>query len=400
MDVVATEFGWLATEHHMRDSSTQRFFNIDDELVYEPFVHDFGPLSLASTWRYCIKLDEILAAECGRRQVVHVCSTHPHKRANAACLAAAYLVIRRKHTPEQAWYPFSSFNFVPFRDATYGDMSADLPILDVLRGLKKGMELGWFDFNTFDAESFEFYERVENGDFNWIIPGKMLAFAGPSMTSRDADGYEACTPEYYAPIFKREGISLAVRLNKPSYDRQRFINRGIKHLELYFADGSCPSKEVVQRFLNVADAETGALAVHCKAGLGRTGTLIGLFAMKNYDITAEEFVGWARLARPGSILGPQHQFLREMEAEMKRAGDQNKVVASKHATRPPVGYRVRARDLVSMDSPYGKEDRGQGERLVSAKRAAQSAGSSPVRTPRSSTSKSPSRNNGDAVRTR
>lgn len=30
--------------------------------------------------------------------------------------------------------------------------------------------------------------QVENGDMNWIIPDKFLAFAGPSPTSTDADG--------------------------------------------------------------------------------------------------------------------------------------------------------------------------------------------------------------------
>jgi len=35
---------------------------------------------------------------------------------------------------------------------------------------------------------YEFYERVENGDLNWIIPNKFIAFSGPSNTPRDADG--------------------------------------------------------------------------------------------------------------------------------------------------------------------------------------------------------------------
>ena len=39
--------------------------------------------------------------------------------------------------------------------------------------------------------------------------------------------------------------------------------------------------------------------VHCKAGLGRTGTLIGLYVMKHYKWTAAEFIAWNRIVRPG-----------------------------------------------------------------------------------------------------
>ena len=37
--------------------------------------------------------------------------------------------------------------------------------------------------------------QVENGDMNWIIPDKFLAFAGPSPTSTDADGLLAFQQE-------------------------------------------------------------------------------------------------------------------------------------------------------------------------------------------------------------
>jgi hypothetical protein len=56
--------------------------------------------------------------------------------------------------------------------------------------------------------------------------------------------------------------------------------------------------------------------VHCKAGLGRTGTLIALFIMKHYLLTAGECIAWLRIARPGSVLGPQQHYLMERQAAM------------------------------------------------------------------------------------
>jgi len=65
----------------------------------------------------------------------------------------------------------------------------------------------------------------------------------------------------------------------------------------------------------------GAIAVHCKAGLGRTGTCIGCYMMKHFRLTAEEIIGWLRIVRPGSIIGPQQQFMKEMQMRMWRDGD-------------------------------------------------------------------------------
>ena len=67
--------------------------------------------------------------------------------------------------------------------------------------------------------------------------------------------------------------------NASRYDRQTFLDLGIDHVDLYFDDGSNPSDEIVERFIGMAEAVIEGsgrrVAVHCKAGLGRTGVLIG-----------------------------------------------------------------------------------------------------------------------------
>ena len=127
------------------------------------------------------------------------------------------------------------------------------------------------------------------------------------------------SPKDYVPIFKKIGVDSVVRLNTKTYDSEGFKKENIFHHELYFPDGTAPSEEIAQTFLNLTENDH-VFAVHCKAGLGRTGTLIGLYAMKHYMFKAADFIGWIRLCRPGSILGPQQYFMIQMEKIMREQG--------------------------------------------------------------------------------
>jgi len=319
-------FVTLKTSIKPKSTTHTHYFSIDEELVYENFYADFGPLNLSLLYRYCSKLNRKLKSySLAKKKIVHYTTLDSHKRANAAFLISAYSVIYLDKSPEEAFKPLvGGFNppFVPFRDASFGVSIYTITILDCLKAVDRAYKAGFFDFDDFDYDEYEHYEKVQNGDFNWLVPEKFLAFCGPHAQSKIENGYPLHSPESYFPYFRLHHVTCIVRLNKKIYDSKRFTNAGFHHQDLFFIDGSTPPDSILKRFLELCESEEGAVAVHCKAGLGRTGSLIGCYIMKHWRWTAMETVAWLRICRPGSIIGHQQEWLEEKQAEMWAEGDQ------------------------------------------------------------------------------
>lgn len=356
------------------------FLCIDTELVYWNFFLDFGPLNLGQTFRFCQALKAKLEdPDNANQRVVYYSSTNPQKRANAAFLICAFSILYLGRTPEEAYEPFENVYppFPPFHDATPCSCSYKLSVMDCLRGLDKAVKLKYFNLRTFDVEEYEYFERVEYGDLNWIADGKFLAFAGPHETrSSSPEGYHCLVPEDYIPYFKKRNVTLVIRLNKKYYDERRFTRAGIKHVDLYYLDGSTPPEHILQKFIEICEGNKGAIAVHCKAGLGRTGTCINMYLMKHHNISAAECIGWNRITRPGSVIGPQQHYLEDNEERMKMEGV---AYRNRHKQRGSGSKAHNFAGGLSVDSKAkgstpkhsakydGYQDKGQGDALRSRK---------------------------------
>ncbi|CAI2733836.1 unnamed protein product [Schistosoma spindalis] len=311
--IIRDRLYFLSCKTPPRSNSSIHFFSIDEELCYENFYADFGPLSLGQLYKYCNKLNKKLkSGSLNEKKIAHFTSHDSRKRANAAFLIGSYQIIYLGRTPEEA-YKHLTLNdnrpFLPFRDASFGASTYHLTLLDCLFAVNKALLNKFLDFDTFDLQEYEHFEKVENGDLSWIIPNKFLAFCGPHSQTKIENGYPLHSPEAYFPYFRKRNVTTIIRLNKKVYDAKRFTNAGFAHYDLFFTDGSCPSDHIMNRFLEICENVSGAIAVHCKAGLGRTGTLIGCYLMKHYKLTSREVIGWIRICRPGSIIGPQQHWL-------------------------------------------------------------------------------------------
>lgn len=321
--------------HKSMNGKTNRpihYFSIDNELVYWNFFLDFGPLNLSQLYRFCSKLNYKLNEDpnLAHKTIVYFSGSHPNKRANAVFLICAWQILYMNKTPEEVLNTFTAVSkqyiatLPPFHDASPYRCTYQLTVLDCLRGLVKARMYGFFDFAQFDAEEYEYFEQVENGDLNWIVKDRFLAFAGPHMQQEMLrEGYHTLTPEFYIPYFLRKNVGLVVRLNKKQYDENKFKQVGIKHSEHYYLDGSCPPMKTLQKVIASFESipHDKGIAVHCKAGLGRTGTCIGAYIMKHYKFTAAEIIGWMRICRPGMVIGPQQHFLEQIQQQMWLEGN-------------------------------------------------------------------------------
>lgn len=347
-----------------KSTANTHYFCTDDEFIYENFYADFGPLNLAMLYRYCCKLNKKLKSfTLTRKRIVHYTSFDQRKRSNAAVLIGGYAVIYLKKTPEEAYRALisgSNASYLPFRDASFGNCTYNLTVLECLQGIRKALQHGFFDFETFDVDEYEHYERVENGDLNWIVPGKFLAFSGPHPKTKIENGYPLHAPEAYFPYFRKHNVTTVIRLNKKIYDAKRFTDAGFDHYDLFFLDGSTPSDIITRRFLHICESTDGAVAVHCKAGLGRTGTLIGCYLMKHYRFTAGETIAWIRICRPGSVIGPQQNFLEEKQASLWLQGDGQRSQKNKMEERA-MPHLISSMDELTLNPAHNNAGPGSNQ---------------------------------------
>jgi atypical dual specificity phosphatase len=100
-----------------------------------------------------------------------------------------------------------------------------------------------------------------------------------------------------------KGIGGIVTLTESSLDRSIVLENDVVYKHIPVVDMAPPSIKAIIEFLKFSEdclKKKKAVLVHCTAGLGRTGTMLSCYLVKN-GIDPFEAIRRIRQLRPGSV---------------------------------------------------------------------------------------------------
>lgn len=131
---------------------------------------------------------------------------------------------------------------------------------------------------------------------SWIIPQRLLASAYPG----EADGLAGLA---------QQGIDVVVNLHERAHTPAHLAAAGLTEVHVPVPDFTAPSPEQLAtgvQAIRAAMANGQGVAVHCAAGLGRTGTLVACYLVST-GLDAPTAIARVREARPGSVETPAQE---------------------------------------------------------------------------------------------
>ena len=331
---------------------------LSSQITYHAFCDDFGPMNLACVVDFIQMLEEKLV-DCTTTKLILCVDAGRRALTNAVFLLGSYMILRqgKASSAVAASFHWLERQMEPYRDASFSHPDFVLHLIDCWRGLEKGMQQGWVRFGgshhmwgMIDVDEFRHHDNPANGSLHEVVPGKFVALKGPVDLGGDeyrdgVDGARSFSPAFYADIFLGMDVSTVVRLDEPQYAAEVLTSRGFAHHGLEFPAGAaCPSDAVVVAFLRAVDAAPGAVAVHCRTGRGRTGTLIALYLMRSCGFTAREAMGWLRIMRPGSVIGEQQHYLCAIDSVLQ--GMRTRASAHESASPAALGSCCSVKSLI------------------------------------------------------
>ena len=143
--------------------------------------------------------------------------------------------------------------------------------------------------------------------FHWIMPGKLAGMGRPGLLRDEDDDLVSIAAN---------GISLLVSLTERPFPRERLRSFGIASRHFPIVDMGVPALAPTARLCGEMEKRIKGgvgVAVHCHAGLGRTGTVLAALLIWQHQ-SAADAIARVRGIIDGAIQSPaQMAFLREFE---------------------------------------------------------------------------------------
>ena len=295
-----------------KDLAFEHLCSFDDLAPPLATEDSFSPPDLGRVFEFCQRLHHRLHST--DRFVAVIASAESKHFMSAVFLVGAYIIMKLEKDLNAAMQYLDPILVDPYhhRDSSGTDGAARLQLQDCLAALERAKLIGWTDFDPdrFDVEEYRQLDNPLNADLHEVVPSKIIMMRSPhdlvgGLLWRDVPnedgrfGQREFSPAHYAEILEQLGVCAVVRCSAPTYCSDGFESAGIAVVDLCCEDDAVPPIDVVSKFLAVAEQLPGALAVHCRTGRTRSGTLVALYLMKHHGFSAREAIGWLRIVRPG-----------------------------------------------------------------------------------------------------